>query len=67
MVRRLPHLAHLAEGELRLRVQSMVLLVARYAQSSDHELFRFTNTTELAAAEAAVEDHLARLAEALLS
>jgi hypothetical protein len=50
---------------LRLPLQSIVVLVSRFAASSDRELELFTGL-EAPAAIAAVEDHLVRTAHALL-
>jgi hypothetical protein len=56
----------LAPGELRLRVQTLILLVGRYAIGGADEITCVVGTSDFAAAEQAVEDHLATIAVRLL-
>jgi len=51
-------------AEIRLSLQSVAFMVARYGISSDRELELFTQTSGEAAL-AAVEDHLVRVATAI--
>jgi AcrR family transcriptional regulator len=53
-------------GELRLTVQSIVMLTARYAISSPRELCLFAGASSPDEAALAVEDHLVHAAQTLL-
>jgi AcrR family transcriptional regulator len=53
-------------AELRLPIQSLVVLAARYGASSDRELCLLAGVSDLPTAERAVEDHLVAAAAALL-